>query len=99
MLATAGLAAAFGPSGVRVNAVNPGRTLTERAQAAFRAEAERLGLGEDRVRADEEARIPLRRFADPEEVARVVLFLASDRASYVTGAVLAMDGGASATVV
>jgi len=99
MLATAGLAAAAGPAGVRVNAVNPGRTLTERAEAAFRAEAERLGIGEDQARADEAARIPLRRFAAPEEVARVVLFLASDHASYVTGAVLSMDGGASATVV
>jgi NAD(P)-dependent dehydrogenase (short-subunit alcohol dehydrogenase family) len=99
MLATAGLAAAHGPAGVRVNAVNPGRTLTERAHAAFRAEAERLGIGEDQARAEEERRLPLRRFAEPEEVARVVLFLASDAASYVTGAVLPKDGGAAATVV
>ncbi len=82
-----------------MNTVNPGRTLTERAHAAFRAEAERLGIGEDQVRAEEEARLPLRRFATPDEVARVVVFLASDRASYVTGAVISMDGGAAATVV
>jgi NAD(P)-dependent dehydrogenase (short-subunit alcohol dehydrogenase family) len=99
MLATAGLAAALGPSGVRVNAVNPGRTLTERARAAFQAEAERLGISEAQVRADEESRLPLRRFAEPAEIAQVVLFLASDRASYVTGVVLSMDGGAAATVV
>ncbi len=99
MLATAGLASAYGPSGVRVNAVNPGTTVTERAEAAFRAEAERLGISEAQARAQREAQIPLGRFARPEEIAQVVLFLASDRASYVTGAVLSMDGGLTATVV
>ncbi len=99
MLATAGLASAYGPAGIRVNAVNPGLTLTERANAAFRADAERLGVSEDRARALGEEHIPLRRYARPEEIAQVVVFLASDRASYVTGAVLSMDGGAAATVV
>ena len=99
MLATAGLASAFGPSGIRVNAVNPGTTLTDRAQAAFMAVAERLGISEERARALREEQLPLRRFAQPEEIAQVVLFLASDRASYVTGAVLTMDGGAAASVV
>jgi NAD(P)-dependent dehydrogenase (short-subunit alcohol dehydrogenase family) len=99
MLATAGLASAYGPAGVRVNAVNPGLTLTERATAAFRAEAQRLGITEDEARALGAERIPLRRYANAAEVADVVLFLASDRASYVTGAILSMDGGAAATVV
>jgi NAD(P)-dependent dehydrogenase (short-subunit alcohol dehydrogenase family) len=99
MLATAGLASAYGPSGVRVNAVNPGTTLTDRAQAAFRAEAARLGVSEGEARALREKQVPLRRFARPEEVAQVIVFLGSDRASYVTGAVLAMDGGSAATVV
>ncbi len=99
MLATAGLASAWGPAGVRVNAVNPGTTLTDRAQAAFRAEAERAGISEEQARASREQQVPLRRFATPEEIAQVVLFLASDRASYVTGAVLSMDGGTAATVV
>jgi NAD(P)-dependent dehydrogenase (short-subunit alcohol dehydrogenase family) len=99
MLATAGLASAHGPSGVRVNAVNPGTTLTDRARAAFVAEGERLGVPAEEARRQREGQVPLRRFARPEEVAEVVLFLASDRASYVTGAVLPMDGGSSATVV
>jgi NAD(P)-dependent dehydrogenase (short-subunit alcohol dehydrogenase family) len=84
---------------VRVNALNPGTTLTERAGAAFRAEAERLGVSEERAREIREESIPLRRCARPEEIAQVALFLASDRASYVTGAVLPLDGGAAATVV
>ena len=99
MLATAGLAGAWGPAGVRVNAINPGTTLTDRAQAAFRAEAERAGTTEAQARAEREKQVPLRRFARPDEIAQVALFLASDRASYVTGAVLSMDGGTAATVV
>jgi NAD(P)-dependent dehydrogenase (short-subunit alcohol dehydrogenase family) len=99
MLATAGLAAAYGPFGIRVNAVNPGTTMTERAEAALQLEAERLDVSIERAGAVGEERIPLRRFGTPEEVAQVVLFLASERASYVTGAVLSMDGGTAATVV
>ena len=58
-----------------------------------------------RLNAEEEARrqgeqkIPLGRYARPEEIAAVAVFLASDRASYVTGAVISMDGAATATIV
>ena len=48
-----------------------------------------------RARAAQQARIPLRRLGTPEEVAEVALFLASDRASYVTGAIVPMDGGSN----
>lgn len=99
MLSSAGLAAAFGKSGVRVNVINPGLTLTDRAEQAFEAEASRLGLSKDEVRRAGADRIPLGRYADPGEIAAVAVFLASDRASYVTGAILSMDGGATATVV
>jgi NAD(P)-dependent dehydrogenase (short-subunit alcohol dehydrogenase family) len=96
MLATTGLAAAFGPSGIRVNGINPGATLTGRVQEGLQAEAKLTGLAEEALLERNQARIPLRRFAQPEEIARVAVFLASASAEYVTGAMVAMDGGAGA---
>jgi NAD(P)-dependent dehydrogenase (short-subunit alcohol dehydrogenase family) len=99
MLATAGLANAHARTGIRINAINPGITLTERARGAFEAEARRLGISVDEARAAAEKRAPMGRFAAPEEIAAVAVFLASDRASYLTGANISMDGGATPTVV
>ncbi len=87
MLVSAGMAAAYGPMGVRVNAVNPGATHTERLQSGMQATARMLNISEEEA------------LARPEEVADVVLFLASGRASYVTGVVLTMDGAATPMVV
>jgi NAD(P)-dependent dehydrogenase (short-subunit alcohol dehydrogenase family) len=95
MLATTGLAAAYGPRGVRVNGINPGGTLTGRVQEGLAAEARMTGRTPDELLAAQQARIPLRRLGTPEEVAEVALFLASDRASYVTGAIVPMDGGSN----
>jgi NAD(P)-dependent dehydrogenase (short-subunit alcohol dehydrogenase family) len=95
MLATAGLAAAYGPQGVRVNAINPGLTLTGRVQEGLEAESRMTGLGVDELQRRAEARIPLGRLGTPDEIAQVALFLASDRASYVTGAIVPMDGAAN----
>jgi len=86
---TRSLALDFGPHGVRVNTVTPGWTLSERVEAGLA----RLGN-------DERARItatqPLRRLGTPAEVAEVVVFVGSDRASYVTGADWEVDGGLGA---
>ncbi|HEV2219656.1 MAG TPA: SDR family oxidoreductase [Casimicrobiaceae bacterium] len=98
MLATTGLAAAYGPKGVRVNAINPGGTMTGRVQEGLQAEARMSGLGPEEILARQEARIPLRRLGTPEEVAQVALFLASAQASYVTGAIVPMDGGAASVI-
>lgn len=98
MLATAGLAAAYGPAGVRVNAINPGGTLTGRVQEGLAVESRMTGTGEAELLAQQQAKIPLRRLGKPEEVAQVALFLASSAASYVTGAIVPMDGGTGSVI-
>jgi NAD(P)-dependent dehydrogenase (short-subunit alcohol dehydrogenase family) len=98
MLVTAGWANALGKYGIRVNGVNPGSTLTERLQESLRLDAEKQGTTEAEVLRRNEESLPLGRLARPEEVAAVVVFLASDQASYVTGAIIPMDGGRLATI-
>ena len=98
MLATVGLANAFGPRGIRINGINPGATMTGRVQEGLRAESRMTGLGEAELLSRNEARIPLKRYGTSEEIARVALFLASEQASYLTGAIIPMDGGASSVI-
>jgi NAD(P)-dependent dehydrogenase (short-subunit alcohol dehydrogenase family) len=93
MLATVGLAGVYGKFGVRINAINPGATMTGRIREALALEAKAKGVAVDKVLEDGQSRVPLGRYADPEDIARVALFLASDLAAYVTGAIIPMDGG------
>ena len=99
MLVSAGMAAAYGPKGVRVNAVNPGLTLTERLKEGMVSEAKLAGVSIDEAIDRANKRLPLGRIANPEEIADAVVFLASPRASYITGAILAMDGAVTPMVV
>ena len=99
MLVTAGMAAAYGPKGVRVNAVNPGLTLTERLKVSMAAGAKLANISEDEALQRANARLPLGRVARPDEIANAVAFLASDKASYITGAILSMDGAVTPMVV
>lgn len=93
MLATAGLAQAYGAMGVRINAVNPASITTQRLRQRYAVIAKTSERSIDElIRAGAED-ISLGRFGDPHEVADVVLFLASPRASYVLGANVVMDGG------
>ncbi len=88
---TRAMALDHAPAGIRVNCVAPGSVDTP----MLRKEWEELG-GEALVRHRFEEKHPLSRIADAEEIARVILFLASDAASFITGACLAADGGLTA---
>jgi NAD(P)-dependent dehydrogenase (short-subunit alcohol dehydrogenase family) len=99
MLVTAGLANAYAAQGIRVNAINPGLTRTDRLQDGIAADARFHGIATDQAMQQAVAKIPMGRMAEPEEIARVVLFLASDAASYVTGINMSMDGASTPIVV
>jgi NAD(P)-dependent dehydrogenase (short-subunit alcohol dehydrogenase family) len=94
MLVTVGMASALGHRGIRVNAINPAPTYTDRIKQAIRLEAMEKNITETEALKRSEASIPLGRYGKPEEIAAVAVFLASDKASYVTGAVVPVDGGA-----
>ena len=90
---TAGLAQDAGPSGVRVLAINPGPIRTDRMDELVVRRAQDRGVSIEEERALLGRDIPLRRVGEPEEVADVAVFLASDRASYVSGCVVPVEGG------
>jgi 3-oxoacyl-[acyl-carrier protein] reductase len=91
---TRALSDALAPSGITVNVICPGPTYTERWQRSAAVRSAREGRSVDEIRADAEAAIPLGRLGTPEDVAGVAAFLASDKASYLTGNALYLDGGA-----
>lgn len=99
MLATAGLAYAYAGKGVRVVGVSPGVTQTERVAEGLKAEAKRANVSEDQAYKQMVARLPMGRPADPEEIADIVVFAASERGRYLTGANIATDGAASHVVI
>jgi 3-oxoacyl-[acyl-carrier protein] reductase len=84
--------------GVTVNCVAPGSIDTDRLRSLIERRAAARGLDTGALRAEMESRIPAARIGHPEELAAVVAFLASARASYVTGTVIAVDGGAVRTM-
>jgi len=82
-----------------VNNVLPGAILTDRLLDLFAGQAQRTGRSADEMRRAREAEIPLGHLGDPEDVANMIVFLASDRARYVTGATIQVDGGAVRSIL
>jgi 3-oxoacyl-[acyl-carrier protein] reductase len=87
------LANEVAPFGVTVNNVLPGWTRTERLDELASAVAARARITEDDVRAKWHSEIPAGRLGEPREFAALVTFLASERASYITGTSITVDGG------
>lgn len=83
----------LGPKGITVNGIMPGWTLTDRVDQLVKDRARREGRSEQDVLNDIVKDVPLKRIGKPEEVANVVLFLASNLATYVNGALIPVDGG------
>jgi NAD(P)-dependent dehydrogenase (short-subunit alcohol dehydrogenase family) len=86
------LAAELAPRAIRVNTIHPGPVDNE---FQYRVEEAATGAGRAAARAIFDEMIPLGRHADPDEIARAMVFLASDDSSFMTGATLALDGGMS----
>lgn len=96
-MATAGLtkslAQELGPEGIRFNSILPGWTVTERVQNLMAYRAHANGTSPEDEFQKQSAAIPLRRMGTPDEFANTAVFLLSPAASYITGAMLQVDGG------
>jgi 3-oxoacyl-[acyl-carrier protein] reductase len=93
------LANELGKDGILVNTVCPGYTRTERLDEVAQARAKSMGVTAAQVIEALGRSAPLGRVAEPEELAAVIAFLCSERASYVTGTTIAVDGGATRRVL
>ncbi|MCC2613701.1 SDR family oxidoreductase [Neorhizobium sp. Rsf11] len=92
------LAGEVGRDGVTVNVVLPGRVATQRITFLDEQKAKREGKALEEISSASTASIPVGRYGDPHEYADVVAFMASSRASYLTGSVIRVDGGLIASV-
>ncbi len=87
------LSAELAPDGILINTLGPGRIATDRLASLDETRAENQGVPVEEVRRQSEASIPLGRYGQPDEFARVATFLASEANTYVTGQALLADGG------
>jgi 3-oxoacyl-[acyl-carrier protein] reductase len=79
--------------GITVNNILPGYTRTERVEELAKAAASREGISAADANAKWEAEIPMKRLGEPREFAALAAFLVSERASYITGTSIPVDGG------
>jgi len=90
---TRALAWELAPLGIRVNSISPGSVETPMLLGDVEIEAKRLGVSMDKIRKERSDIGALHRWADPKEIAEAILYLASDKSSYVTGTDLLVDAG------
>jgi 3-oxoacyl-[acyl-carrier protein] reductase len=102
-LAVVGLAKTLsrelGPEGILVNNVCPGPTLTDRIRSLLQSRAQAEGRSYEEVAAEESGRIPVGHMGTAEDVAALVVFLASEPARQITGTTIQVDGGVTAAVL
>jgi 3-oxoacyl-[acyl-carrier protein] reductase len=89
----------LGPLGITVNSVAPGWTLTDRMRPLIEAQAKAEGRPFDEVREERARRIPVQRIGEAEDVAAMIVFLASAQARQITGQTIMVDGGAGASTL
>lgn len=92
---TKALADEFVRDGILVNGVSPCPMQTRRLDYMVKAKAAMMGISEDEARKEFLRDIPIGRFAEPHEIASLIVFLASERNSYISGTTIAIDGGAT----
>ncbi|MBU8877620.1 SDR family oxidoreductase [Bacillus sp. FJAT-29790] len=87
------LASEFAADNILINTVAPGRIETDRVKHLDQINADKLGVSREEIEENVKANIPLQRYGRPEEFAKVVVFLASDANTYMTGSAFLVDGG------
>lgn len=102
-LGTTGLAKTLsrelGPYGITVNNVGPGTTLTDRIRPLIEAQAKAEGRTFEEMQAERARRIPVGRIGEPEDVAAMIVFLASAQGRQISGQTILVDGGATGSVL
>lgn len=92
---TKGISKELAEYNIRINAISPGATATERAERLAEQNAQARGITVEQAKAESLQSIPLKRIAKPEEIAALTLFLVSDLAASITGAEILVDGGST----
>jgi 3-oxoacyl-[acyl-carrier protein] reductase/bacilysin biosynthesis oxidoreductase BacG len=90
---TKGLSKDLAPKGIRINAISPAATRTERAETLAKQTAEAMGISYEEAIADSSKSIPTGRMIEPSEIAALVIFLVSDISKSITGTEILIDGG------